>query len=1207
MASQSGPRSPFQDMFFPTDAIFGNTNIKRVPTAYNQNIGGDDQDEEATGDEEDCEVLYFTLPMECLVPCPSSLHETKGQHAGVSFQSNVISILMALVHMVEKKFYVEYAVPEDPGDAAGGGAGGAGGARRGRRGGGAAGDQLNVQEAMTNTTMEQTREYPKCRLLMEYLISENMVSVDDSFSDITLVDVVAVRFAFVCYGDAADVLEGFSRLFDFNFSPRGRKLAAERAKDKRMKSIPFCLRSHELVSSWTEYAIRARSYLGIRSSESLRDPFRNARPRPNSELYYRAVFSRAKSICVAERFMGGARVHPRQRQLSNHNFEFGIPGLVYEILPQWINRAAIMYCILPRAVRWREMPIEEQAETSNALEILADLESPAVRSLFAMSKQIQEKRNDLKDLCELVERRMQHIRRVEDVQRRTELTSMFRKDAMRQHQRVWNVSANISQVNKNAIVWSAQFSTWTTPERDRVMMDNRSLSTFGNMVAMDFYNLEFQVNVATTHSVFYMTLVCALNAYYYKLGTLHSNLMLLGAGASGKSFIMNEIDSILVPGSTNVVSNQTEKAMATGMDCNDHLTMFHEIPTRLLASDGNRNGSETGDTLFKDQLTRGTISTQTVVITDDHERIPVNYEAEHVGVVICASNEREDRMHESVKSRFICVSVNERNRRGAEVIDKQRKPLEVHGRYGSNEKRLAKDAFFHRIRMRQTMIIMVERLIATKVFDGPDLSIAHRVVNEACVYIKNNYVHGETFNVREVGNIVMFARTLTIMHACERYANDASSPGFGKSIEFANIARIQEYLVCTEEIAIFALSSFFPTLLRYNTLQTVELILRAVKNDLHVNPDTGELHTTDEDVYYYTLPKFKKRFRMYSYFMNAQKDRDVTTKLSLENIQVAFNQLTHMVAKDGRTVIILDDDEGVLKINCSYVREHFREDIRTGFYKLKSTQREIFEKVVYKALSHKFQFVSRNAILAFPFSDDAPFVMQTMDLGTRRSKRVILDRDLGFNIIEAMGHHAQQLSQSQSQSSSTNANQPMLKELYGGRAYVTGGVLMVACDLQDFVYTERMYHINAVQSQPQQQPQQHQQPRHLVDEDGEEIDELEASPQAIAAAARATTASTNSLPADGQDNRSLLSSRDNLCKVNIAPHTKVVLEHQPTYLPYPRGLERMYKVAFTKKVLKRVREDMLDGELDADEAARASHMRQFDDDRDDNDVGDDST
>lgn len=871
-------------------------------------------------------VLYFTIPIHLFRPAPCSLLDLKDDGVSLSYKH----LLSALFYLIAKKFYLPRA----------------------------------HSASIPGTTQR------RIRVFMEYLLTS-----ESDASDLRIIDCAGVRFHVHLYEDI-NLMEALVALmrengFDGDVpcpqpaddleieepeqTKKKRKGASKNSKgpQKKRKGPPKVYEYYTKITHpfmWYNYACDyARDSI---SFDEFQDHTSGDASVPLHEhpLSLEGLFSWNNAVLD----------HVRPEQNVENCTRFPFPQAVWEI-PYHVlsNHIAIWQMILPGSMQWYEQSPEEQITTLTTFRFEDQLES--------MFSDRFVKRNDLKDLRTVLLSKEKKIAEKNASVGEDEMAALMcahRARSVRFLESMWNPSAYVSEPIKVMSKWMREEETWTTGPP--VCVDPL-MSFFGNMIARDLQCFEKILMISTTHSIFLRLLVNGFCAYRYKLD-LHNNTLLLGEGAAGKSFLLDTLTALLIPGTVTKISHATDKAATIDTDNNDFIACYHELPPNLLGQD--KSGLETGSSIIKDMMTSCLVTTHSIMVDHDTgRRIMTKFESEAVGVILAATNERADRIPEALSSRMQKISVNEYIRPDFTVTD-MIKGNEVLEDEKIDMKQEEAD-FTRRWRVRQCICNMVEKMVYCGVLCDVDMTVFNMVRKSVVDYLVDNNIVYRSSSTRETKFMHQFARTLTIIHAAEKYANDPASPGYKKEFTFQNLKDIQPYLFCTEEIAMFVLTLNADQIVHTNHFKVVELLMAALYKNIIKEQGT----CTERDGYYITRNVYNDFGKVYESMVTIQSAGLFKEKLSAENIKVAFNEMRKQMYK-GLPIVQFADQ--AVSINVAYVRDNFKWDDSLARFRCRFNLRRIMQDAFYKAYANKYTRAHPKIILGTPVHPEIPFLYTTM-------------------------------------------------------------------------------------------------------------------------------------------------------------------------------------------------------------------------------------
>ena len=624
------------------------------------------------------------------------------------------------------------------------------------------------------------------------------------------------------------------------------------------------------------------------------------------------------------------------------------PKLVFELhQKRFYDPIVLLVFTLPGTKHW------DERFQDYVLELYAKILAPR-KQLCEYYSRAYVKKNDLKDIRDRFESRISKNETLEDV----------RKDTLRGLSNVWAATANVSNPIKIMATWQKNYDTWTNGKMYNYSDD---LSFFGNMIANEFINYELDLNLSTTHSALFELLINSMDAYRYKLD-LHANCMMLGQGATGKSHLLNTISDTLIQGTITKVTHNTSKAATVDTDRNDHITLLHEAPPELMGKSATGD-QKTGDHILKDMLTSCVVETTSIVV-DQGRRYTYTASSESVGVLLIATNESEDTIPEALSSRTIKIPIHNKDRPGFSTT-------EIQSNIGTHSEK--RDSYYlkefqEKWKMRQLMVNMVEKAIYCQVLPEPDISVMKAMLSKIIIFWKNNGIINEgEDSTRKVKFIHTFTRSLVILHAVEKFANDPTSPGYKKEISFENLYDIRKYLFCNEEIACFACSLLSPRLVNGGATHLLQCFFHSYKTRFVRDTETCD-PTVDCDGNYTILTTHSSRAQFFSSLILAQGASGLRVKLSPENLKVAFNYMSRTSYK-GRSIAYYDDSRAILHLNKDYINNFFEYDKKQKNFVVKNDYNDVATFGYDRAYSHKYMKENRTFITGTQQHEFTPFIL----------------------------------------------------------------------------------------------------------------------------------------------------------------------------------------------------------------------------------------
>jgi hypothetical protein len=662
-----------------------------------------------------------------------------------------------------------------------------------------------------------------------------------------------------------------------------------------------------------------------------------------------------------------------QQAVQSDNFVY--PDAVYYINGYMTNPHAILGVTLPRTPMWFK-----QSDRVMILETLQSLHTKEYMSMFFDRIGIIIKRNDLLEIKQVQDQRKTRLIDNTPPELLNAKLREFRERSVKYLANAWNPAAFVSAPIKLMAKASGEMGTWYCG--DPVVTDT-GMSSFGNFIIDAMFGFENILRISTVHTILLRVFINALDAYRYSFN-LHNNVLMVGAGATGKSHILDMVEHVLcLPGSVNKVSHLTDKAMTVDTDSNDVISTFHEMPPILRGGDNIKGGGDnSGAHLIKDMLTSCKVATESIVV-EDGRRIAIKASSERVGVMLMASNDPSDQIPEALATRMILIQVNANERDKFSINDMT---SEVEGVTGGNymEKSSADNMFSRKWKVRQILINMVEKMIYIGSLKDANIRVFETVQLKMTGYMKNHDIMQRIGNDRDIKFLKRFARTLTILHGVDKFISDPNSPGydphgeikFGAPESFELLLKIQPYLFCTEEIALFTLTLNADQLIEVHHFQVLEVIMACVMKSLKTQSTTVNDYE-EADGFWVTRSSYTDESSICRKLASAQNNSTFKTKMSAENIKVAFRELRHRVYND-HAIIEFSTNTQAISINFEFINKHFIWQDDIGRFVCNFDMNSIMADVFHKSYSNTYTRDHPKSIVGVTYDRELPFLFDTL-------------------------------------------------------------------------------------------------------------------------------------------------------------------------------------------------------------------------------------
>lgn len=225
----------------------------------------------------------------------------------------------------------------------------------------------------------------------------------------------------------------------------------------------------------------------------------------------------------------------------------------------------------------------------------------------------------------------------------------------------WDVFLNSNKLSPSLIEVRNWFKKQAPMEQWGEHLDlMQNLSSFGNMMLtiLSRYNGIFRGS--TNQQAFMLTTFCHYGTFEYDWG-IKENLLLMGKGAAGKSYVFEVVEILTCPGTMSSWSHTTDKAYSTSTSFSDQTFCMHEAPLSYIGTD--KYGKSTlADPVLKDRLAKQRSGTRYFTKDEQGNRITKDEQVMIMGNIIMATNEGIPPEDSPLMQRFIIMAVNDMKR-----------------------------------------------------------------------------------------------------------------------------------------------------------------------------------------------------------------------------------------------------------------------------------------------------------------------------------------------------------------------------------------------------------------------------------------------------------------------------------------------------------------------------------------------------------------
>jgi len=215
-------------------------------------------------------------------------------------------------------------------------------------------------------------------------------------------------------------------------------------------------------------------------------------------------------------------------------------------------------------------------------------------------------------------------------------------------ERVWDDEhADVSEPAKMMLTWKTHLRT---PQVYNFKKIDPKMSIFANRAIRIMEVFDKVLMVSAAHKTLFLLVHSMLNAYDQVLG-LHFNQIYTGEGATSKSFLFVVAKVLAIQGTCESLTYQTTRADAVDGDLIDQITIFEEAPPGMFFS--NKNGDRTQESMFKEKLTSQVVKCKEFWRDENTgERKNRTAKSQCIGVCMGATNDNPADCSEAMRTRF---------------------------------------------------------------------------------------------------------------------------------------------------------------------------------------------------------------------------------------------------------------------------------------------------------------------------------------------------------------------------------------------------------------------------------------------------------------------------------------------------------------------------------------------------------------------------
>ncbi len=373
----------------------------------------------------------------------------------------------------------------------------------------------------------------------------------------------------------------------------------------------------------------------------------------------------------------------------------------------------------------------------------------------------------------------------------------------RRHPEMWAVLENLFAYDEFNPGATAR-NTWFVEQRRRPDFEcvtttrkpplDARLSSFGNFVARQMYEIELNVGVGVWHKLIFMVMLISLAQSDVDHESLRLHLIMYGPKASGKSFVLEMAAKLSVPDSVDVVNVQTKRANTTSQVVSGRMVLIDELHELVTE----RGDSGVGAADVKTMLSCGKVKTQQCHVGEDGEREMQETESLIKRSFISCTNIPLSFLPETVADRWHRVPVPYVEREGYDVELASRQIERSEDRTKSFE------LFRRDWHWRQVLADRLWAIITSGVCPRPDITLVDELMSEIFTRLKVN--SGINVETRNRARIKLMATNIVVCYAIEKvfFSGDVIPPG--TPYQEIQLLKCIPYLTATREMAYMALT-----------------------------------------------------------------------------------------------------------------------------------------------------------------------------------------------------------------------------------------------------------------------------------------------------------------------------------------------------------------------------------------------------------------
>jgi hypothetical protein len=368
-----------------------------------------------------------------------------------------------------------------------------------------------------------------------------------------------------------------------------------------------------------------------------------------------------------------------------------------------------------------------------------------------------------------------------------------------------------------------------------------TLTDFGNFVTRETFMLECVETVNALHNEQLLLLISMLGSSDIREG-LRLHFSMHGPPSSGKSFLLELLEKLTIPGMIKVVATQSEKSLTGDSIFNGLAIIMDEANSKMT---GQGDGSGSAD--MKEVLSRGvTYSEMIVVDKETKKRVLVTTKSERICPHYMGTNLGIWRFQPAIVSRLATLVIPDR-----QYPDRNTTVMK-YAAMSSDTGKERHEQYADEWRTRYAIANML--YVAIRIGMIPDINTT---IPEKMLPVVLTHLREQGFSApnRDQDRIILDCKLVCIYYAITKvfFTNDHYEEG--TPFEYKQIFTCMQYMYVTREQFWFALSHLFPTFINPFTDYVLHAIYELVsENSGNIytqtwHPEKGA--TVDDQNYYW--------------------------------------------------------------------------------------------------------------------------------------------------------------------------------------------------------------------------------------------------------------------------------------------------------------------------------------------------------------------